>query len=100
MKTAAERTDEARKLIEKLLKVSPDAGITARAQKLLNRVKLPMSVVIDKIPGDSVIAKAAKIGVSRQSIYYWLSGITRPSKKQAKVIASLTGFDVDEIRGR
>jgi hypothetical protein len=100
MKSAAERTDEARRLIERLVKISPDAGITARAEKMLNRVKLPMSVVIDKIPGDTIIGKAAQVGVSRQTIYYWLHGLTRPGRKHAKLLASLTGFDANEIAGR
>lgn len=100
MRSAAERTDEARRLIERLMKISPDIGLTHRAQKMLNRVKLPMSVVVDKIPGDTIIAKAAKVGVSRQTIYFWLNGMTRPGKKRAKLLAGMTGFDAGEIEGR
>lgn len=94
------RQDEARKLIERLVKISPDPGTVLRARRLLTRIKLPMSVVVDRIPGDSIIQKAAKLSVSRQTLYYWLDGITRPNRKQAKLIAALTGFGVDEIRGR
>lgn len=100
MKPTPERQDEARRLIERLVKIAPDASTTARAKEIRARLKLPMSVVIDKIPGAHMTAKAASVGVTRQSLYYWLNGTTRPSQKQAKAIAALTGFDAEEIRGR
>lgn len=100
MKPVHAREDEARRLIERLIKISPDDGLTARALKLRDRLKLPMWMVIDKIPGETMVAKAKRIGVSRQTIYYWLSGETRPNKKQARLLATLTGFDAAEIRGR
>lgn len=100
MRSAAERTDEARRLIERLVKISPDAGVTARAQKMLHRVKLPMTLVVDKIPGNTIIEKAAQVKVSRQTIYFWITGQTRPGRKRAKLLAGLTGFDANEIEGR
>ena len=100
MRSSAQRTDEARKLIERLVKISPDKGMAERAQRLLNQVKLPMSVVLDKVPGDTTIQKAANLKVTRQTIYYWLYGVTRPKEKHARRLAAITGFDVNEIRGR
>ena len=100
MRSVAQRTDEARRLIERLVQISPDKGIADRAQKLLHHVKLPMSVVLDKVPGDTIIQKAAALKVTRQTIYYWLYGVTRPKERHAKRLAAITGFDVNEIRGR
>jgi transcriptional regulator with XRE-family HTH domain len=84
-----------------LAKLAPDAS-TARAiekvKRLLNVV--PMSVVLDLVlPGEPIAAKAKAIGVSRQTVYYWLDGVSRPNIKQAQKLAKLTGYAVDEIRG-
>lgn len=99
MRSEAQRQDQARRLVEKLVKISPDAGLTARVLKMRARLALPMSVVLDRVPGGSVIAKAAACKVSRQTVYYWLNGTTRPSAKQAELLAKLTGFDAGAIRG-
>jgi DNA invertase Pin-like site-specific DNA recombinase len=99
MKTQEQRRAEADRLIERLIKLSPDAVTAARAQRLKSRLMLPMPVVIDRIPGKSIIEKAKLLKVSRQTVYYWLNGTTRPNQKQARIMAGLTGFDVDEIRG-
>jgi transcriptional regulator with XRE-family HTH domain len=100
MKSEAARHDEARRLIDRLLKISPDIGLTSRALRLRARLKLPMSTVMDKVPGTSVIEKAKAVNVSRQTVYYWINGTTRPSRKQAKLLAAMTGYDAAEIAGR
>lgn len=91
---------ELNKLLERIIEISPDAAVTARAIKMRDRLALPMQEVIDKIPGASVVDKAKRVGVSRQTIYYWIYGATRPNAKQARRIARITGYDVALIRGR
>ena len=92
---------EDRRLLKELAK-SADAHIAARAEKLLLRTRLPMHLVIDKVPGDTLEAKARTIGVTRQTLWYWQTGETRPNKRWARKLATLIGdiYTVDEIRGR
>jgi transcriptional regulator with XRE-family HTH domain len=92
---------EALRMTQRLGKISPDDSVSRaieKVQRLLTAV--PMQTVLDQVrPGEPVAAKAKAVGVSRQTFYYWLNGTTRPNKKQAKRLASMTGFTIDEIRG-
>jgi transcriptional regulator with XRE-family HTH domain len=97
------QTDTARalKLVERLKKVSNNKGLTLFAERMKRRLNaLPMGPVIAKVPGGSIAAKARSIGVTRQTIYYWLNDVTRPNEQQAKTLEKLTGFSAAEIRGR
>jgi predicted transcriptional regulator len=89
-----------RELLDRLAKVTSDITVRAHARKLRRRLKLPMSAVLVKVEGKSVVAKAAIIGVSRQTVYQWLTGISRPSLPVAKKLEKLTGYDAADIRGR
>jgi hypothetical protein len=92
---------EALRVAKQLGKLSPDDSVSRaieKVQRLLTVV--PMAVVLQQVlPGEPVAAKAKAVGVSRQTFYYWLQGVTRPNKKQAQKLAKLTDFSVDEIRG-
>ena len=92
---------EDRRLLKELAK-SADAHIAARAEKLLLRTRLPMHLVIDKVPGETLEQKAKAIGVTRQTLWYWQTGVTRPNKRWAKRLAALIEgiYTADEIRGR
>ena len=94
-------TSEMLRLAKRMEKLSPNESVSRAAlkvQRLLAAV--PMVTVLDKVrPGESVAAKARALGVARQTVYYWLDGVTRPNFKQAQRLARLTGFSVDEIRG-
>jgi hypothetical protein len=59
-----------------------------------------MSAVLAKVPGDSIPEKCKKIGTSRQNYYAWVKGFYRPSRKQAKRLEALTGFDAADIAGK
>lgn len=89
------------KAIERLMQVTPDdLGLHRYAAKLRNKLTaIPMSQVLAKWPG-SVAEKAKHLGVSRQTVYYWLDGSMRPDERRAEMLARLTGFSVAEIRGR
>lgn len=87
---------------ESLLKKSQrfDPLVAASVQKALDRIKmLPMSEIVDKIPGKDATAKAKLLGVTRETIYGWLNGRCRPYPQQALRLSELTGFSADEIRG-
>lgn len=88
----------ARALIERLIAAAPDAAVRHRLVKMRRRMKLPMAKVLERIPG-TVIQQAARVGVTRQTIYFWLNGETRPGPKKAKLLARLTGYDAAAIRG-
>ena len=101
MTTDAQR-ERALKLAEKLLELTPETeeGLFRRALQLRDRLKTPMSMVLAKVPGETVTEKAQKIGITRQAYYAWFKGEYRPNAKQAKRLAGLTGFAAEDIRGR
>lgn len=97
-------TERALKIIEQLIKIAPNQSVARFATRMRNRLAkrrnaIPMSEVIEKIPGATIMAKARSLGVTRQAFYYWLNGDTRPDEKQAKAIHKLTGLSVAQIRG-
>lgn len=102
MATDTAQRERAIKLAEKLIEITPEteAGLLLRAMQIRDRLKTPMQDVLAKVPGASVTEKAAKIGITRQAYYAWLKGEYRPNRQQAKRLASLTDYSVEEIRGR
>jgi hypothetical protein len=97
-------TERAIKIVERLIRAAPNKSVVRFATRMHDRLSkrrnaIPMSEVIEKIPGTTVMAKARSLGVTRQAFYYWINGETRPNEKQAKAIHKLTGFSVEEIRG-
>ena len=92
---------ESLRAVRKLVKTGANDSISRAAMKVERLlVATPMAIILDQVrPGDTVVAKAKALGVSRQTYYYWLNGTTRPTKKLAKKIAGLTDFTVEEIRG-
>ena len=61
---------------------------------------VPMSRVLEAVPGGSAAGKCRTIGISRQTYYYWLRGVCRPNRKQARRLAELTRFGIEEISGK
>lgn len=98
MGTDAQR-ERARKLAQQLIQVAGDVdeGLLLRAQQIVNRLKTPMAMVLERVPGDSVVEKCSKIGITRQAYYRWLKGEYRPNLRQSKRLAHLTGLKVDQI---
>ena len=104
MEELIERQKAALKFVESIIEIGPDQGTLSYALKMRERLRLPMSVVLSELdkkwPGLSTSDRAAKLGVSRQTYYGWQQGMFRPDLKLSKKLASLTGFDAEEIRGR
>lgn len=100
-KTDAQR-ERALKLAERLIELTPedDESLLRRAMQIRDRLKTPMAAVLAKVPGDTLVEKCKKIGISRQAYYAWLKGEYRPNLRQSKRLANLTGYTADEIRGR
>jgi len=95
------RQQRALELIDELVTLDADPGTTAYALKLRERLKLPMTLVLDRLwPAESISEKVRRLGVTRQTYYGWLNGLFRPEGELAKRIAKLTGFDEDEVRGQ
>jgi hypothetical protein len=61
---------------------------------------VPMPRVLEDVPGESVAEKCRQIDISRQTYYYWLRGVCRPNRKQARRLAQLTRFGIEEINGK
>jgi DNA-binding XRE family transcriptional regulator len=62
-----------------------------------HKLRYPMADILAKVPGETLSARARKIGVSRQTLYVWAEEKFRPTPRQAKVIAKLTGVPVEHI---
>jgi hypothetical protein len=69
-----------------------------RLQEKLTRI--PMPEILAKVPGETVVEKAAQCGVVRQTYYRWLEGASRPNSAQSDRIAGLTGYSVKEVSGK
>lgn len=77
-----------------------DPLVAASAKKLLDRIMMtPMADILDKVPGETWVAKAKHIGVTRVTLHGWLTGRCRPYPQQAERLAEITGFPAAEIRG-
>ena len=101
MENLVDRQREALKLVERLIALEPDMGTMQYARKMRERLKLPMTVVLEKLyPDLPVTEKVLKLGVTRQAYYGWLNGLSRPTTKLAKKIGALTGYDAEAIRGK
>lgn len=73
----------------------------ARLQKRIELiVALPMATVLDKLPSETVAGRARLLGITRQAYYDWLNEKTRPNHIQAAKLSELTGYSVQQIRGR
>jgi DNA-binding transcriptional regulator YiaG len=96
-----QNTEQVLKAVERLMKVAPSSSLERFAIRMRSRLNaMPMSDILAKMPGDTISAKARTLGVSRQTIHYWLNGETRPDDVQARKLEKLTGFSVAVIRGR
>ena len=95
-----DRNERALRLIDRLIKVSPDPGLQAKAIRMRKRLQLlPMQDVLAKVPGESVASKCRLLGITRQNYYAWLNGAWRPGQEQSRLLAKITGYDVGLIRG-
>lgn len=91
---------EALALIDKIVALDPDQGTVAYALKMRERLKLPMSLVLERLwPDLSLSEKARRLGITRQTYYGWLNGLFRPDEELSKRLADLTGFDEEDIKG-
>ena len=96
-------TERALKIVERLMKAAPSGSVNRFATRMHNRLRdrlvaMPMSEVLDKVPG-TIPEKARLLGVTRQTVHYWLNGTMRPGEKRARQLAKITGFSADAIRG-
>ena len=89
----------AARLAQALVDTIVNAGERALAEQLLARIQLPMSKVLEKVPGHSVTDRARCIGVTRATYYSWFDGFSRPKRDQARKLEELTGFPANLIHG-
>lgn len=99
-KASAGDKQRAIKVLAELSRSKDDRWVALRAKRLRDQLRLPMSEILKKVPGDSILKKAANCGISRQAYYAWINGISRPNPTQGKKLAKMTGLTVEQIRGR
>ena len=99
MTTKSDPRSRAARLAQALVDASIDASERALAEQLLARIRLPMSKVLEKVPGHSVTDRARCVGVTRATYYSWFDGFSRPKRKQAERLEQLTGFPANLIHG-
>jgi DNA-binding XRE family transcriptional regulator len=73
------------------------APLKRELQAVAHKLRYPMADILAKVPGDNLTARARKIGVSRQTLYVWAEERFRPTARQAKIIAKLTGVPIEQI---
>ena len=104
METLVKRQQSALKLVERIIELDPDQTTLSYALKMQERLKLPMSVVLDKLneiwPDTNISEKVKRLGVTQGAYYAWTMGWYRPGAKMAKKLAKLTGFEAADIQGR
>lgn len=64
---------------------------------VVHKASYPMRDILMQVPGDSLTDRAKKLGVSRQTMYVWMSEKFRPTRVQAKRIAKATGVPIEHI---
>ena len=94
------RTDRALKLVDRLIKISPDPGLTRHARRMRAKLLMtPMPEILKKVPGVTLASKARFLGVRKETVHGWARGKWRPNEVQAKKLARVTGIPYDLIRG-
>lgn len=68
-------------------------------QRVHSRLQLRISKVLEDVPGKTVAEKARIMRTTRQTIYSWRDGVTRPRGKEARRLAKITGYSVEAITG-
>lgn len=76
--------------------IEPDA-LKREFAGAIHKLKHPMADILAKVKGESLSARARAIGVSRQTMYVWAEERFRPTLKQAKAIAKLSGVPIEQI---
>ena len=99
MNLSVSRKERILKLVVRLIKESSsDPSLQARALKLQRQLTIPMSEILEKVPGKTIGDKIKLLGITRQAWYQWMNGTSRPSQKRAEHLHKLTGYSVSEIR--
>lgn len=71
--------------------------IKVALQAVAHKLRFPMKDILEKVPGDTLSARARAIGVSRQTMYVWAEERFRPTLAQARIISELSDVPVEQI---
>jgi DNA-binding transcriptional regulator YiaG len=55
-------------------------------------------ILLTIMPEASMVARARRIGISRQTLYDWMQGKSYPNKVKAKRLSQLTGIPAEVFR--
>ena len=90
--------EKPQELFRKLGELPMEPAVKRMLDVVIHRLRYPMADILahkSLPPGNT--GKAARLKVSRQTIYVWLSEKYRPTMVQAKRIAKVTGIPVENI---
>jgi transcriptional regulator with XRE-family HTH domain len=91
--------DQAVELAEKLVLLTTGTD-KELAMELRNRLAFPIADILARVKGKTHKAKAARIGVSRNTYYEWKRNELRPTPAQARKLALATRISAEKIMGR
>jgi DNA-binding XRE family transcriptional regulator len=89
-------TAELLTLMKGLAEVLPPS-IKHDLSMVMHKLTYPMRDILEQVPAASLTERAKKLKVSRQTLYVWASEKYRPTLKQAKIIAKLSGVPIEHI---
>jgi DNA-binding MarR family transcriptional regulator/DNA-binding XRE family transcriptional regulator len=83
--------------LDSIIEQADTEPLKRQLKAVAHKIRFPMHDILAKVPGDTLSARARRIGVSRQTMYVWASERSRPTTAQAEVISKLTGVPVVHI---
>jgi len=85
------------RILRMLMKAGLEPESHDLARQIEMRLKLPMTTVLDAVPGDSIAERSRQIGITRATYYSWHEGRSRPKLELAKRLEELTGISAEAI---
>lgn len=83
--------------LEPLQRTPKSFPLIREMRKLLEPVP-SMREIFDRVPGDDIKTKAARVGICRSSYYKIINGQVRPETKTVKRLSDLSGVPIEVIR--
>lgn len=92
--------EERIRLLQKAYDLEDSANLRNALWSIMARIRMPMSEILERVPGPSASARAQAIGISRQTYYSWLSEEVRPTGPEAERLAKASGLPLKLVSAR
>jgi hypothetical protein len=87
-------------LLNRALALEANVNIRNAIVSVIDRIRLPMSTILARVPGVSAAARARALGISRQTYYAWMREENRPLTKAADLVAEYTDIPANLVSAR